>query len=170
MKDSEVRTAVTGWIAGLFVEGTMRVVEAYPAQEVELPYVMVNLTTVSEVRQNEQKVDYTDGEQPADPEEKAPVTAAPVIETEWMFSLHAYGDDPTTILRPLRAAALLPQKNEPLMPLLHVHEVSAIRHVPEYVNEKWEPRSQMDLFVRGLVRDGFVVDVIEEYGFEVTKA
>lgn len=169
MKDSEVRTAVTGWVAGLFASGTIRVVEAYPAREVALPYITVNLTTISEVRQHEQKVEYTDGEQPEDPEEKPPVTATPVIETEWMFSLQAYGEDPTTILRPIRAAALLPQKNEPLLPSLHVHEVSAIRHVPEYVNEKWEPRSQMDLFIRGLVRDGFVVDVIEEYGFEVTR-
>ena len=166
MKDSEVLTAVTGWLAGLFAAGTMRVVEAYQAQKVELPYVMVNLTTITEVRQHEQKVDYTDGEQPEDPEEKPPVTAAPVIETEWMFSVHAYGNDPTTTLRPIRAAALLPQKNEPLLPLLHVHEVSAIRHVPDFVNAKWEPRSQMDLFIRGLVRDGFVVDVIEEYSFD----
>lgn len=165
MKDSEVRTAATAWVAGLF-PGT-RVVEGYPKREVEPPYIMVNMTTVSEVRQHEQKVDYTDGEEPEEGE--APVIGSPVIETEWMFSVHAYGDDPTTMLRPIRAAALLPQLDESLRPL-HVHEVSAIRHVPEYVNEAWEPRAQMDLYLRGQVRDGFVVDVIETTSpFEITR-
>lgn len=167
MKDSEVRTVATDWIAGLFPG--VKVVEAYPAVEVPAPYIMVNMTTVSEVRQHEQKVDYTDGGEPDEDTGKVPVTGAPVIETEWMFSVHAYGDDPTTMLRPIRAAALLPQLDESLRPL-HVHEVSAIRYVPEYVNEHWEPRAQMDLFLRGQVRDGFVVDVIEKTSpFEITR-
>jgi hypothetical protein len=70
------------------------------------------------------------------------------------------------MLRPLRAAEKLLQITEPLFPAVNVHGVSQIRNVPEYVNEKYEPRAQMDLYIRGLVRDGFVIDVIEQYSFE----
>ena len=97
------------------------------------------------------------------------VVATPLIETEWRLSLHAYGPEPTDVLRPIRAAAQLAQKNEPLMPGLTVHEVSQIRHVPDFVNEAWRPRAQMDLFVRGIVKDGFVIDVIEEFSHQFIR-
>jgi hypothetical protein len=59
---------------------------------------------------------------------------------------------------------------EPLMPSLVIHEVSQIRNVPEWINNAWQPRSQMDVFVHGLTKDGFVVDVIEQTSFETTRA
>lgn len=165
MKDSEVRTAVTAWVAGLFAVGAVSVVEAYPAQELTPPYITVNLTTISQVRQHEQRTEFTKGEQPADPDEKRPITAAPVIETEWMLSIQAYAEDPTALLRPLWSACKLPEKDESLRPL-HIHQTSQIRYVPDFVNNRWEPRAQMDLFVRGLVMDGFVIDTIEQFSFE----
>lgn len=154
MTDNEVHSALVKWLAELT---SATVIKAYQAREVPLPYVMVNLTTVREVRRHEQEIKY---------EGTTEVIAKPVIETEWMFSVNVYGPSPTDVLRPLRAAAVLAQVNEPLMPLLNVHEVSQIRHVPEYVNEKWEPRAQMDMFLRGLVKDGYEIDVIEQYSFD----
>lgn len=156
MKDTEIQSALVRWLAGITGKTAIKAHQegAAPA----LPYLMVNLLTVSEVRGNAQFDDW-------DEDAAGEVTAAPQIETEWHFSIHAYGSSPTDILRPVRAAAQLAQMNEPLMPGLVVHELSMIRNVPDIVNTKWQPRAQMDLFLRGIVQDGFVVDVIEHFSF-----
>lgn len=131
----------------------------------ELPYMALGFLGTTELRDHPQDVLFEDtmfGNAPA-------VRASPVIEIEWNFSLHAFGPDPTDILRPLRSAMHLAQINEPLMPSLIVHEVSIVRNLPEYVNETWEPRAQMDVNVRGLTRDGFLVDVIEEHSITINS-
>jgi len=175
MMDSEVHTAVVAWLASL---AGLTVIKAYEGGDgPAAPYIAVNLTGIAEVRENAQFDEY-DPDLPHD-SALGDVTVKPQIETEWRFSVHAYGAHrinpktdalvsprplaPTDILRPIRAAAQIAQKNELLMPGLTVHEVSTIRFVPEYVNERWEPRAQMDVFLRGIVSDGFVIDVIEEY-------
>ena len=200
MKDSEVHTAVVAWLASL---AGVTVVKAYEGGDApELPYIAVSLTGVAEVRENAQFDEYDpdlpkasstevlaseddlDASLVFDDSGQGDVTAKPQIETEWRFSVHAYGAHrinpktdavvsprpltPTDILRPIRAAAQLVQKNEPLMPGLIVHEVSAIRNVPEFVNARWEPRAQMDLFIRGIVADGFVIDVIAYTSFDIS--
>lgn len=159
MKDREVHSAVVRWLSSLIEP---KVIKAYQdTKRPSKPYVMVNMTAVAEVRVHAQFDDYADVD--------SDVIATPQIETEWRFSLHAYGDEPTDVLRPVRSAVQLAQKNEPLMPGLIVHEVSLIRHIPEFVNNIWEPRAQMDLFVRGIVKDGFVIDVIEEHSFDFER-
>jgi hypothetical protein len=152
MTNDEVHSALVRWLHGLT---GLVVIKAYQeGPRPALPYVMVNLTGVAEVREWQQGSEYD--------EDTAGVTASVVIETEWRFSVHAFGSEPTGILRPVVPAAQSAQKMEPLYPSLIVHECSQVRSVPELINEKWEPRAQMDLFLRGLIRDGFLVDVIEE--------
>ena len=158
MTDDEIHSAIVRWLAGIIGKQVIKDHQSGPRPA--LPCVMVNLLGTSEVREHAQTIEYQDGVvSGSDP---APVTATPVIETEWHFSVHAYGDKPTGILRPVRSAIQLAQKIEPLMPSLVVFDVSRVRNVPEWINERWEPRAKMDLFVRGLTRDGFVIDVIEE--------
>lgn len=125
------------------------------------PYIIVNFLGTAEIRSHPQMVEYEDV--------NTDVKASPVIETEWRYSVHAYGDTPTDLLRPLRSAMHLAQINEPLMPGLTIHELSQVRYVPEFVKERWEPRAQVDLFLRGLTRDGFLIDVIEEYSFSISE-
>lgn len=162
MTDDAVWSAVIRWIA---LHAGCTVIRSHEGgRRPAKPYVMVNFTTSREVRENPQRIEWA--EDTAEDE----VTATPVIETEWQFSIHAYGNTPSDILRPIRSVAHLPQPNEPLMPSLAVHEVSAIRHVPDYINEAWEPRAQMDLFVHGLTRDGVLVDVIEDVSFDIQPA
>lgn len=159
MRDTEIHSALVRWLAGITGQTVIKAHQegAQPA----LPYIMINLLSVSEVRENGQFDDWS--------EAGDDVTATPQIETEWRFSVHAYGSAPTDTLRPVRAAAQLAQMNEPLMPGLVVHEVSIIRNVPDIVNTKWQPRAQMDITLRGIVKDGFVVDVIEEYSFDFER-
>lgn len=127
------------------------------------PYLMSNFTGSIEVRVHEQEVEYAEDV----PSER--IMARPVIETEWRFSLHAYSETPSDILRPLRSHAALAQANEPLMPGLVIHEISMIRNIPDFQNEDWEPRAQMDLNVRGLVRDGVLIDTIEDVSFGINQ-
>lgn len=124
------------------------------------PYNMVNMLGTRDIRAHEQVIEYAD--------QGADVKATPVIEVEWSFSVHAYGANPTDNLRGIRSAAKLSQVMEPMLPSLIVHDVSQIRNVPDWINNQWQPRAQLDLFVRGLTRDGFLLDVIEqtEFNFE----
>ena len=163
MMDTEVHSAFVRWLTS--ISGGVKVIKAYgDGERPALPYLMVNQTTISEVRAHAQRESY-DAENTA-----GEIVARPLIEAEWTMSVHALGTAPTDALRPVRAAAMLAQKNDPLMPGLHVHDVSAIRFVPEYVNERWEPRAQMDVFLRGIVSDGFVIDVIDTYEFEIVRS
>lgn len=158
MTDDDVHSALVRWLKGITGLTTIKAHQGGPSPS--LPYVMVNLTGTAEVREHSQEIEYD--------EDTAGVTAAPVIETEWQFSVHAYGPNPTSILRPIRSAAHLAQINEPLMPSLVIHECSQVRNVPDWINEQWEPRGQMDVFLRGLTRDGFLIDVIEEAPISIT--
>ncbi len=55
------------------------------------------------------------------------------------------------------------------MPGLIIHDVSPIRDVPDFNNAAWEPRAQMDLYLRGLTKDGVLVDTIEHYSIGVNR-
>lgn len=159
MTNDEVWSAAVRWIAS---RTGRRAIQSHQSGRVpSLPYVMVNMTGVFEVRQHEQDIEF-DG--------TATVTATPVIETEWRFSVHAYGPNPTDILRPIVSAVKLGQVQEPLLPGLVVHDISQIRNVPDWINNGWEPRAQMDFNLRGLTRDGHVIDVIEDTTFDIDRA
>lgn len=154
MTNDEVHSAVVRWIAAVTGKTTIHAYQGIKAPA--LPYIVVNLTGVSEVREHPQETEYDGDEE---------VIATPVIEAEWRFSAQSFGPSPTDILRPVVSAQKLAQIAEPLMPGLIIHELSEIRHVPDFINNAWEPRAQMDIFVRGLVKDGHVIDVIEETTF-----
>jgi hypothetical protein len=153
MTDDQVVTALVQWLATHTGVTAIRTHESGKAPA--MPYVAVNLTGTAELREHAAEVEYADV--------STDVVARPVIETEWRFSVHAYGDEsPTGILRPIRSAVQLAQRLEPMMPTLVIHEVSQIRDVPDWIQNAWRPRAQIDIFVRGLTRDGFVIDVIEQ--------
>jgi hypothetical protein len=157
MTDDELHSGLVRWLAER--TGKTVIKSHQSGDRPALPYLMVNLTTIRELREHVPGTEY------AEDEDSGRIMAAPLVETEWQFSVHAFGPNPTALLRPIRSAAHLAQANEPLMPGAVIHEVSQIRNVPEWVNKAWEPRAQMDLFLRGMVRDGHLIDVIEEHSF-----
>ena len=156
--DRDVHSKVIAWIA-LRTPGDIPVIKGDQNGDQPVgPFIMVRFTGSDEVRDHPSTIDYT--------EAGDDISAAPVIEVEWRYSVHAFNmSDPTNVLRPLRSAVHLAQTNEPLMPELVVHEVSQIRNVPELVGERIEQRAQMDLFVRGLTKDGFLINSIDEVTF-----
>ncbi|UNK39381.1 hypothetical protein MNR02_06650 [Shinella sp. H4-D48] len=168
MTNDDVHSAVVRWIKAK--TGVIAIKAHQSGRTPALPYVMVNDTGTAEVRRWHQQTEYTETDAENSAGEKI-VTAAPVIEMEWRFSVHAYGPSPTDRLRPIVSAVKVSQAMEPLMPGLHVHEVSAIRDVPDWINNAWQPRAQMDIIVRGIIRDSVgEVDVIDEYSFEIARA
>ncbi|MGV1985589.1 phage neck terminator protein [Agrobacterium sp. 22-221-1] len=158
MNDRDAHSQVVRWVKSVTGTTTIKAYESGTAPAT--PYNMVNMLGTRDIRAHEQVTEYAD--------QGADVKATPVIEVEWSFSVHAYGSNPTDNLRGIRSAAKLSQVMEPMLPSLTVHEVSQIRHVPDWINNQWQPRAQLDLFVRGLTRDGFLLDVIEqtEFNFE----
>ena len=165
--DSEIHSALVRWLKNATGLTTIKGEQSGPAPS--HPYCMVNMTGVAEVRIHPQNIIWERHED-AEEGESQRSTATPVIETEWRFSVHVYGDDPTTYLRKLRSHVHLAQANEPLMPGLIIHEISQVRDVPDFNNVSWEPRAQMDLYLRGLTKDGVLVDTIETYRLEISWA
>lgn len=150
--DKEIHDALIMWLRG--ATSLLFIKDRQSGELPLLPYGMATMTGVVEVRTHPQDLIY----------ERLEIgsSVCPVIETEWRFSLHVFGDDPTTVMRKLRSHFHIKQANEPLIPNLIIHEFSQIRNVPEFVNNNWEQRAQLDLFLRGLTRDGVLVDTIEQ--------
>lgn len=174
MTDDELHGRVVEFVARVTGRPTIRSYQSGPPPAGV--YVAVNFTGSSAVRDHEQTIDYTptreDEPAPDSAGDYPPITATPVIEREWRYSVHAYGDpQPSDVLRPIESAAKLSEILEPLFPDVVLHDVSQVRSVPEWINNAWEPRAQVDIIMRGLTRDGFVINVIEEIEpFVVTRA
>jgi hypothetical protein len=88
-----------------------------------------------------------------------PFLQVPVIEWEWTFSFNIYAASGSNCARKVASAASVLAGVEGLLPFI-IHRTSAIRRLPESIGG-WEDRIQMDLFIRGLARDGVPVDVAE---------
>jgi len=161
MNNSEIHGKLVEWLGALSGQTVIQADQS--GKRPALPYVMVRFTGTADLRDHPHDVLY------AEDAAFERIMAAPLIETEWRFSIHAFGDAPTDLLRPIRSAASLSQANEPLAPGLLIAEVSQIRNLPEHINNAWEQRAQMDLFLRGVTRDGVLIDTIEQYGFDIGR-
>lgn len=167
MTNDEVWSAVVRWISAT-TDGATTIKAHQSGKRPAQPYIMVNFTGMIEVRRWHQEIEYTETDDVNSEGEKI-VEAAPVIEMEWRFSVHGYGPAPTDLLRPIVSAIKMQQSMEPLQPGLIVHEISQIRHVPDWINNAWEQRAQMDFVVRGIIRDSVIVDVIDEYEVDIAR-
>lgn len=169
MKNDEVHSALVRWVQAKTGAKTIKAHQSGPTPA--LPYVMVNDIGAAEVRRWHQKAEFTETTE-ENSEGKKIITAAVVIEMEWRFSVHSYGPSPTDRLRPIISAVKMAEPMESLgVQGLHVHEVSAIRDVPDWIKNGWQPRAQMDLMVRGIIRDSVgEVDVVDEYSFDIERA
>lgn len=166
MTENEVHENIVRWISS---QTGLTTIKAHQSgNRPEKPYLMVNLLNVRDVQEYEQDVEFTELET-ENSAGNLEIDAKAVVETEWEFSIHSYGDNPTTALRKIKTRYKIQQAQFSLMPLLVIHDIGTINNVPDWVKNAWEPRSQCNLFVRGLVRDGVVIDVVEEASIGVTR-
>ena len=164
MTNDEVHVSVLQWLKS--VTGHTAIKANQGGTSPPLPYLMVNLLAVRKVRQRANAIRYEETEELNEAGEKI-VLATPEMVMEWHFSVHAYGDQPTDLLRPVASRMEISQAMEPAYPALHVHEVSQIRNVPDFIKNAWQPRAQMDLFVHGITRDQVEADVIDDYSLDI---
>lgn len=168
MTEKEVRDAVRAWIAGIM---GITVIHSYQGgTEPAEPYGVLNMTLDDAVRERQSDDEFPsilidDPENPG--EEIEQVRQSPVREWFWRFSVNVYGGEGKTILRKIKTAGLVPTAMESLHPL-SLFEISPIRDATDLLNEEWQGRAQMDIEIRGIVRDGIVIDTIETAPVTVT--
>src|ERR1044072_6334811 len=106
MTDDDVHTALVRWLGGLTGLTVIKSHQGGPMPA--LPYIMVNFTGMVPVRQHAMDREFT--------EATGAITEHVTIESEWGFSLHSYGTNPTSMLRPIVTAYEVAQRQEPLLP------------------------------------------------------
>lgn len=165
MTNEEVHDKLNIWLSGLL--GFQIIKDRQGVKRPATPYGMTDLANWQELHQHVDDIDHVTSDV-ANSEGKLEVRAIPDIELEWTFLFFVYGKVGEAAVRKLQSAVHLSQLQEPLRPALTIHEVSAANSIPELVGELWEPRTQVNIVVRGKSSDGFIVDVIEEHGFNFT--
>lgn len=166
MTGNEVHEELVVWLAGITKIKVIK--DRQSIKSPPLPYIVVDLANVVDRDQHVTDIEYKELET-LNTAGKKEIEATPKLEVEWTFLVQAYGEAGFELLRRVAAAAHLPQMNESLMPRLVVHEVSAINTIPEFIGQRWEPRAQTNITLRGITSDGFVVDTIEEYSTDIER-
>lgn len=157
MTNLEVHERLIEWLTDLL--GVTVIKDRQGKDRPSKPYGMVDLSNWRELQEHPRDIVYSGTEI---------MTARPDIEMEWVFLFMIYGDGGDVLMRKLQSAVHLNQVQEPIRPALTIHEVSAANSIPELVGERWEPRTQVNIVVRGMSGEAFAIDVIEEHGFNFT--
>ena len=159
MTDDEVQSSVVRWIAS--VTG-VTVIKAFQGiDRPPLPYVMVEFGTVEELSDNPEQFRYEELST-TNSEGEREVSVTPLLELEWLFLVYSFGEGQSSALRRIKQGVHIAQVQEPLTPLT-IHDTGVINSVPEFIDQHWEPRSQLNVMVRGVTTGGFVIDTIEEH-------
>ena len=169
MTEAEVLDATRNWIAD--ATGILWIDSYQGGPEPQEPYGVINLMMSAPLYENQIENEYP-AEMVDDPDnfgdEIEQVSQAPVRDWYWQFSLNCYGDGGGDLLRKIKTVGKVPSALRSLHPL-SLFETSEIMDATELVNEAWQSRKQMDIEIRGLVRDGFVIDVAETADVTVTS-
>ena len=158
MTEAEVLDATRNWIATTTgIEWIDSYQGAPPPAE---PYGVINLTMDDALNDHPRDMDYV--------EDDATISQLPVRDWYWRFQLDVYGGEGKTILRKVKTAADVQTAMESLLPL-QLAEVSRIADATEILNAEFQNRANMTVEVRGVVRDGLVISVIEEQQPELSR-
>lgn len=160
MTDDEVQEALIRWLNNLTGLTTIKANQGI--QRPDGPYLMVEKATVEELSQHPSEITYELLET-LNTESLQEMKATPIIELEWLMLVYSFGEGQSGALRKLKQAVHLKQVQESLSSNLNIHETGVINSIPEFVDQRWEPRSQLNVMLRGVSNDGFVIDTIEQH-------
>lgn len=166
MTGNEVTEELVVWLSGIMAMAVVK--DRQSVKRPPQPYCVVDLANVRDLNQHPRDIAYEELET-ENTEGKLEVKATPEIEVEWTFLVQVYGEAGFDALRKVANATHLAQMNESLMPRLVVAEVGTINTIPEFVGQRWEPRAQTNIMLRGTSSDGFVVDTIEEHSIDIER-
>ena len=99
---------------------------------------------------------------------RAEVEQAPAIEREWQFGLHAMGAGGDELLRKIRVSSHVTYHLQNLYPL-KIHQIGQVNRLPDERNLRWENRAACDLFLRGITRDGVLIETIESAPVTISR-
>jgi hypothetical protein len=159
MTDDQVQEALIRWLAS--ITGLTVIKADQGVNRPALPFLMVEKSLVDELSEHPEQIRF-DTLESLNTEGFPEVKATPIVELEWLMFVFSFGEGQSAALRKVKQAVYLRQLQESLGSGLNIHETGAINSVPELVNQVWEPRSQMNVMLRGVSDDGFVIDTIEE--------
>lgn len=94
------------------------------------------------------------------------ITVAPQVEMEWVFILMIHGPGGGEYLRRLQ---VLRHWVQSIQPALVLFDVSSVNNIPDLQGEKWVPRSQVNISIRGIVSETVPVDTIEQVPVGITR-
>ncbi len=152
MKAKDVRDNVRAWVASVL---GIEVIHAFPnADAPREPYAVVQRVMSAPVHANPAGEDFTEGA-------GGTILQAPLIETYWRFMIDVFGSDPEDYLQRLKSAADVPTTLWALRPLV-LFETTRITSENEIRDQSFKGRANMTIEVRGMVRDGFVIDTVEQ--------
>lgn len=161
MNYNQAQTNVILWIKALTGRQVIRAHQ--DAKRPSESYLMVQKGPRSQrtYHPSEMKFEKVDGD----------VKQTPLVEIEWTFLVYAYGEDGSDHLETIEQAMHVRQMQEMLyVDHMVAHDVGVINSIPEYVDNAWEDRFQMNLMVRGVSSKGFIVDTIETHTpFDIQK-
>lgn len=166
MTDKDVHEAVVRWLHA--VTGIVTIKAYQGIDRPANPYMMVNMLNIREVREHHAGEEYKELTT-LNSQGNNEIEVTPVVETEWEFSIHSYGDEPTAPLRALRSRARIEGCQQELDHPLSIFSFGTINHVPEKINKEWEERAHCLIQIRGYTRDGFLIDVIDQAPVNVTR-
>lgn len=162
MTETELFNLVQAWVKG--VTRLPKVIRAFPTTpRPEGSYGTLNLIRAERINWPDD-IEYRDVPNPAPTAE--PCEQVPVEEWEWVWSFNVFAKGATIDFAARLVSAA--QSSAALLSLhpLTLNRASTIRRIPEQINGVWEDRCQLDLFIRGVVRHAFPVDIIEEASAE----
>lgn len=159
MTNDQVQEALVRWLRD--VTGVTVIKSHQGIDRPELPYIMLEKGTVEELSEHPEQMRH-DVLDTLNAEGLNELKVTPLIELEWLMLVYSFGEDQSSALRKVKQAVHVKQIQEPLG-VLNIHETGVINSIPEFVDQEWEPRSQMNIMVRGVSTDGFIIDTIEEH-------
>lgn len=159
MKAKAVRDTVRSWVEGVLKITT---IHGYPnALAPAEPYAVVYRTISDAVHLHPAGEDFIEAD--------GKITQAPQVETYWRFIVDVFGPDADDTLQKIKTAANVPTALWPLRPLA-LAETTRIMTQHELRDQEFKDRAQMTIEVRGIVRDGIVIDTIDEQKPVLTPA
>lgn len=164
MTDDQVQEALIEWLATIT---GVTVIKAHQGiDRPATPYLMVEKGIVEELSEHPEQILHT-AIAGLNSEGLQQDMATPILELEWLMLVYSFGEGQSAALRKVKQAVHLKQIQEPLG-VLNIHETGVINSIPEFVDQTWESRSQMNVMVRGVSTGGFIIDTIEEHsGFVI---
>lgn len=131
-------------------------------------YLLVNKLSMDRTTENNIRVWTTEREVDGE----MVIEHLPDVVFEWVFSVTAECADTAlgqNALVRLQNAASMSVSQEPLWPAYRIQRTSIIRYIPTFINEAWERKSQMDVFIHGKINDVHQGYVIEQFEFDFNR-